>query len=325
MEDNLKVWDPTDEQEWLRLTAKQSLPPLMITVAVTGGVQGKEINPNHPESAEEQVAQIYECYKLGATQVHLHVRNPENLMLTTGDPALYRKVNGMIREKCPEIIINNTSGGGRGAEGDEARLAPTKANPEVCSLDMGPLASRFTLRKRLPPLSGVRQEDTELDTCAPTTFGETERYARVMLEKGIKPEMEVWHTGQYWLVRNLIDKGLVKPPYMVQCILGYSSGAYATPEELLHLLRGGPKQSVYSVLSVGHFQTPLLAMAIIMGLNVRTGMEDNVLYKRGELCRDNAQLVERVVRLARELNREIATPKQARQMLGLREKPSCYD
>ena len=324
MEQVSGVWDPTSQEEWLKLAARENLPPLIISVAITGGVQGKEINPNHPESAEEQAQQTYDCYKAGATIVHMHVRRPDNLSLTTSSPADYRRVNALIREKCPEIIINNTTGGGIGAESEEARLASTEANPEVCSLDMGPLAFRGKLKKRLPPLTG-RPEDIEMDTASATTYGDTEKYARIMLEKGIKPELEVWHTGQYWLVRNLIEKGLVKPPYFIQFVMGFSSGAYATAKELLHLLECAPKPSVFSCLGVGILQNPIIAMGILLGINVRTGMEDNVLYKKGELCKDNAQLVEKVARMARDINREIATPKQARQMLGLSEKPTQYD
>lgn len=323
MEQVSRIWDPTDQQEWLRRAANENLPPLVISVAITGGVQGKEINPNHPETPEEQAKQTYDCYKAGASAVHVHVRDQKNLSHTTGNPDNYRKVNALIRERCPEIIINNTTGGGIGAESEEARLASTKANPEVCSLDMGPLAFQGKLKKRLPPLTG-RPEDIQLDTASAITYGETEKYARIMLEKGIKPELEVWHTGQHWLVRNLIEKGLVKPPYMIQFVMGFSSGAYATPKELLHLIECSPNQSVFSVLGVGILQNPMIAMGILLGINVRTGMEDNVLYKKGELCNDNAQLVERVVRMARELGRKIATPKQARQMLGLSEKPSQY-
>ena len=318
------LFDASSQEEWVGRVASGTLPPLMITVAITGGVQGKEINPNHPESAEEQVEQLKECYKLGATMVHLHVRRPDNPTLTSSTAAEYRRVNGMIREACPELIINNTTGGGIGAETHEARLASTGANPEVCSLDCGPIVSRFTLRKRNPPLFG-RDKDFELDTCAAVTYGETERYAKIMLEKGIKPEVEVWTTGHYTLVRNLISKGLVKPPYLIGLVMAFGGGAYATPKEVIHLIECGPKPAVYSVLGVGLYQTPMVATGITLGINVRTSMEDNVLYKKGELCKSNAQLVERVVKIAREMGRDIATPKQARQMLGLSEKPSRYD
>ena len=185
--------------------------PGYFAVAITGGAHGKEINPNHPETPEEQAAQTQECYRLGASLVHVHVRRPDNLSLTTGNPADYLRVNALIREKCPKIIINNMTGEGVGADSEEARLASTKANPEVCSLDMGPLAVNGKLKKRLPPLTG-RSEDIEWDNAVTNvTYSETEKYAKIMLEKGIKPELEVWHTGQFWLVHNLIDKGLVKP------------------------------------------------------------------------------------------------------------------
>ncbi len=324
-EANLGIFEPTDYMEWVKRSSKQNLPPLMITVAVTGGVQGKETHPDHPESAEEQVQQIYECYKLGATQVHLHVRNPKLLGCASGDPKEYFRVNGMIREKCPEIIINNTTGGGIGMDAtDENRLAPVLARPETCSLDMGPTCSRFTLKKRLAPLTGTREQDVEVDSVAPITFKETEKFAKFMLDHDVKPEMEIWSTGHLGLVQNLIDKKLVKPPYMIQAVMGYASGAYATPKELIHLLEHSPKPSVWSVLGVGLLGIPMCAMGIVLGINVRTGMEDTILYKRGELTRNNAQLIERVVRMAHDMGREIATPKQARRMLGISEKPTTY-
>jgi 3-keto-5-aminohexanoate cleavage enzyme len=300
------------------------LPPAIISVAITGGLQGKETNPNHPESAEEQAEQTYECYKLGASIVHVHARQPENTSLTSGKPEDYRRVNGLIREKCPDIIINNTTGGGLGVATDEECMASIQANPEICSIDMGPLTVQNVLKARPEPLPGPRAQDFAYDHCTTCTFGQTERFAQAMLDVGIKPELEVWHSGQYWLAHNLLKKGLVKPPYLVQFVMGFQSGAYATPKEIMYLMELAPKPSVFSVLAVGLLQTPTVAQGLILGINVRTGMEDNVFYKRGEFCGNNAQLVERVVRMASDLNREVATPQQARQMLGLSEKPTQY-
>ncbi len=323
MADNLGVWGCANQWEWIRRVAKQELPPLIITVAITGGAQGKETNPNHPEVPEEQAKQTYDAYRAGASIVHVHARRPDNPSMMSSDPARYREINALIRERCPDIIINNTTGGGLHMSMEERR-ATTAAGPEICSLNMGPLASTMTLKKRKPPLTG-RPDDIHIDEVIPlVTFGETEAYAKVMLEKGIKPEMEVYHAGQWWLVQNLIDKGLVQPPYLVQFPMGLQAGTHATPKNLLYMLETAPVSANFSVAAIGPWQTPMLTMAILLGLNVRTGMEDNVYYSRGELCRDNAHLVERVVRIARELGREIATPKQARQMLGLSEKPSSY-
>jgi 3-keto-5-aminohexanoate cleavage enzyme len=319
MENFPGVWNYADQQEWLKRVTREELPPLIITVAITGGHPGKELNPNHPETPEEQAQQTYDCYNAGASMVHIHARDPNNPSMPTCDPAVFRRINALVRERCPDIIINNTTGGGLGSF--EERLQPIEAGPEVASIDMGPLALKFVLKKR--PEAG-RQEEFVFENILPATFGSTEKYAKAMLDKGIKPELEVWHTGQLWLVRNLIEKGLVKPPYLIQFVMGFQSGAYATPKELLHLLESAPMPSVFFVLGVGPLQTSMITLGILLGLHVRTGMEDNVYYRRHEFCKNNAQLVERVVRIARELGREIATPKQARQMLGLSEKPSQY-
>jgi len=312
MEEFSGVWDYTNQQEWLKRVARADLPPLIISVAITGGFTGKELNPNHPVTPEEQAAQTYDCYNAGASMVHIHGRDPNNLSMPSNDVAVYRKIDALIREKCPDIIINNTTSGGGATIED--RLASIYAPAEVASLDMGPLVIRMALK------------DFEIDMVYPpnATFSETEKFAKAMLEKGVKPELEVWHTGQLWLVHNLIEKGLVTPPYLIQFVMGFQSGAYATPKELLHMLDSAPMPSVFFVLGVGSLQAPMITMGILLGLHVRTGMEDNVYYRRHELCKDNAQLVEKVVRIARELGREIATPKQARQMLGLSEKPSQY-
>ncbi|MFC1944881.1 3-keto-5-aminohexanoate cleavage protein, partial [Chloroflexota bacterium] len=277
------------------------------------------MNPNHPETPAETIEQTYECYKLGASIVHLHCRKADNPVQVSNNSDDYRRLNGLIREKCPDIIINNTTGGGEGLNLEE-RLAPVDANPEMCSLNMGPLAFKMMLKRRKPPLSG-RPEDVNVDGALSTTFSETEMYAKAMLDKGVVPEMEVYHPGQWWLVYNLIEKGLVRPPYSIQFCMGLSSGAHPTPKQLVNMLETAPMPSIFHVLGVGHFQTPMITMGILLGIHVRTGMEDNVLYRRGQLCDSNAQLVEKVVRIARELERDIATPKQARQMLGLSEKP----
>ena len=196
--------------------ARVNLSPLIIAVAITGGLLGKELKPNHPEKPKEQAQQTYDCYNAGASMVHINARDQKNLSVPTCDAAVYWRINALIREKCPEIIINNTTGGGIGSF--EERLQPIDAGPEVASIDMGPLALKFVLKKR--PDAG-RPEELAFEGVLPATFGSTEKYAKAMLDKGIKPGLEVWHTGQLWLVRNLIDKGLVEPPYLIQFVMGF--------------------------------------------------------------------------------------------------------
>ncbi len=321
MNEHTGIWDPRDYPEWMRRVARSNLPPMIISVAITGGVAGKEINPNLPETPQEQAQQTYDAYNAGASLVHVHSRQRKNPALTSIDSEEYREVNKLIRDKCPDIIINNTTGGGLGAEEPEHQLVATEANPEVASLDCGPLTGRHTLKKR--PECG-RDEEIEFEFVSRISFSHTEKFAKAMLDKGILPEIEVWHTGQWWLVQNLIDKGLVKPPYLIQLVMGFSSGAYPTPKEVINLVETAPMPSNLFVIGVGPWQASVITMGILLGINVRTGLEDNTHLAKGRLAENNAELVEKVVRMAKELGREIATPKQARQMLGLSETPTQY-
>ena len=316
------VWDFGNSYQYMEKVRK-GMPPLMITVALTGGMHGKEANPNLPEAPEEQVEQAYESYQAGASIVHVHARRPDNRSLVSADPDDYRLINSMIRAKCPDIIINNTTGGGPGMT-SEQRMASLHANPELASLNCGPFIFQTTLKARVPPLSG-RPENLFVDTCIPVSYAETELYARTMKEKGIKPELEVYNQGQFWLVNNLIAKGLISPPYMIQFVMGFQSGAYPTPKNLINMIEHLPPDSMFQCIGVGPFQVPMITMGMILGGHVRVGMEDSVYLERKKLARSNAEFVERVVRIAKEVGREIAIPAQARQMLGISQTPSRYE
>jgi 3-keto-5-aminohexanoate cleavage enzyme len=323
---NTERMDIHDQDEWLRRSIKRELPPAIVTVAITGGIQGKEINPNHPETPKEQAEQTYECYKLGASMVHIHARCEDDPSESSTDPERYREINALIREKCPDIIINNTTSNKALNTNDENaapledQLKSLDANPEVCSLNMGPLMGRLKLRPRPP----YRPESVTMEVVTAVNLISIETIAKTTMERGIKPEIEIWHHGQIPVLRGIINQGLVKPPYWLQFVLGNNNGADPTPKNLIHEIDLAPKDSIVSVAGLMPFQTQMATMALLLGLNVRTGMEDNPYYDKGELCTGNAQLVERVIRLAKELGREIATPKQARQMMGISEKPSKY-
>lgn len=319
------AWNYNDPFEYVQRVRRGTLPPLIISVALTGGVHGKEVNPNLPETPDEQAQQAYEAYLAGASIVHVHARDPKTGYATPStNPDDYRIINRKIRELCPDIIINNTTGGGLGLSTEE-RMRSLEADPEIASLNMGPLAWKALLKKREPPLTG-RPEDVLVDSIWPPTFSwrETELFAQKMLEKNIKPEMEVYHQGQFQLVYNLIEKNLVRPPYLIQFVMGPPSSVLPTPQNLISMLYHAPPNSIISVAAIGPFQTLLATIAIAMGLHVRVGLEDNIYYRRGELAKSNAQLVERIVRIAKELDRPIATPAQAREMLGLPKEPKKY-
>lgn len=310
------VWRYADSHEWMA-RLRGGLPPLMITCAVNGGVQGKEANEALPERPEEIARQAKEAYDAGAVAVHVHARDPGNWAATSGDPDVYREVNALIRETCPDLIVNNTTGGGPTTT-MEQRYRCLDALPELASLNMGPDMSRFTVAPRPAPLEHAHPGFV-YDACIPFTYGIIEALARIMLEKGIKPELEIYQPGQYWVSGALIEQQLVRAPYLFQYVMGYQTSSFPTPDHLCALVRDLPADSVFFVCGVGPFQLPMTVMATLMGGHVRVGLEDNVYYSRGRKLRGNGEAVERAVRIARELNREIATPAQAREMLGLGE------
>ncbi len=316
------VWEYRNPYEWMKRVRTSGLAPLIICCAITGGVQGKEANANLPETPEEQAQQTYEAYKAGATMVHIHARDPQKWYDTSGNPEHYRQIHRLIREKCPDIIINDTTGGAWGMSVEE-RVASLEAQPEMASLNMGPDMYRMTLKERREPLPSPRPE-LKLNGCMPVTYEEITTFARAMKARGIKPEMEMYQPGQIWGVHDLIAQNLIDPPYLIQFVMGYTTSSYATPANLLGLVNELPDNSIFAVAGLGPYQLPMVAMSILLGGHVRVGLEDNVYARRGQLFKNNAEAVERVARIACELNREIATPAQAREMLRLSPVPTQY-
>jgi 3-keto-5-aminohexanoate cleavage enzyme len=317
---DLSGFDYRDAYAWMERVS--SLPPLVITAAVNGGVQGKEANPALPEKPAEIAAAAREACEAGASVVHIHGRDPHDWAQCTNDPDDYAEINALVREACPEVIINNTTGGGP-ATTMEGRLACLAAMPEMASLNLGPDMSRFRLPERPAPLEHPHPE-LVYDDCVPWTYGGIERVAEEMKRLGIRPELELYHPGHYWVSRDLIDAGLIAPPYVFQFIMGYQTSSFPTVRNLVGLIEELPPEARFSVVGIGKFQWPMVTMSILLGGNVRVGLEDNVYLKRGRKLSGNGEAVEKVVRLAEELNREIATPAQAREMYGVAPKPSAY-
>jgi 3-keto-5-aminohexanoate cleavage enzyme len=314
------MWDYCDPYQWMERTSK--FPPLVITCAVNGGIQGKESHPALPEVPEEIALQAQEAYAAGASIVHIHGRDLGDFTNCTDDPEVYREILGRVREKCPEMVINITTGGGPTTT-DEGRIAILDAGPEMATLNLGPDMERFELAARRPPLPHPR-EAMVVDMCMAFTYGFIDRLATVMLEKGIKPELEIYQPGQYWVSRGLAERGLIKPPYSHQFVMGVQTAMYPTPWNVLAMLRELPADSLFTVAGIGKYQWSLAAMGMILGGNVRVGLEDNLYLKRGQKLKGNGEAVEKVVRLAAEFGREIATPAQTREMFGLSATPSSY-
>ncbi|MGQ0649895.1 MAG: 3-keto-5-aminohexanoate cleavage protein [Gemmatimonadaceae bacterium] len=314
------TWRYADTYEYLERVGK--MPPVIICCACNGGVQGRESNAALPETAEEIAESVHGAYAAGASMVHVHARDPKHLTRPATSTEVWLDVNSRIRARCPDIIINNTTGGGPGMTMEE-RLRCLPARPEVASLNLTPDMSKFRLKARPDSLPDPHPEIV-YDDCIPFSYKLVAQFAAAMKEHGVKPEMETYHSGGSWVMRDLMQQGLVEKPYWIQTVMGYQTSSWATPGNVLALIREFPDDTIWLCSGIGPHQLPMTTMALLLGGHVRVGLEDNVYYKRGELAKGNGQLVERAARLAHELGREVATPAQARAMLGLSATPSRY-
>jgi 3-keto-5-aminohexanoate cleavage enzyme len=274
---------------------------VIITVAQTGALVTKQMNPDLPEQPEEIAASAYACYNEGAAIVHIHARDPSGQ--NTASIETFREIHEKIRARA-NIIIQDSTGGGPNLSQEE-RINCLKAGPEMASLNMG------TMMRLSGPYAGVPWSNMP---------HEIEIYVKRMRELGVKPEMEVYSHPMLRDVNSLISKGLVDKPYYINIVLGmkYQGACDATPRILWSILDMLPPEAIFNCTAVGSAQLPLTTMSMILGGCVRVGMEDNLYYRKGEMAASNSQLVARTVRLARELGKEPATPDEARQILGLK-------
>lgn len=268
---------------------------LIISAALTGSWPTKAQNPAVPITEEEIAQAAIECWRAGAAIVHLHVRNEHGKV--TCDPARYAKARDFIRAGGSDVIINMSTGGGAGQTTDEQRAEPISLSPEIASFDCGSLNFGQTVFINSPAFLvelAVRME-----------------------HYGVLPEIECFEPGHVANALRLIDDGKLKPPFWFQFVLGVRGGSPGTVKQLINLIDMLPPDSQWSVCGIGRAQLPLGIAGMAMGGHVRTGLEDNIYYHKGELATSNAQLVERLVRIAGEIGRPIATPAEARTMLGL--------
>lgn len=319
---NYLMDDYRDTNKYLEKFSRSGLSafaPLIISCAITGANQGKEANMDLPETPEEQAQQTYDAYKAGASIVHIHRRSSQNPAIMTANPDEYREVNAMIREKCPEIIINNTAGGGKirlmNGTVSPPGIVSLSACPEMASFDISNFVARATLKKRMAPLTG-RDQDMVVEYVYGISPTEAEDFLKLAKQYNIKPEYECFDIGDLQYLKGFIRAGLVEGPHWIQMLFTEAT-SFPTLEYLVTAIHHLPENSLFSVIGVGAVQFPILTAAIIAGAHVRVGMEDNIYLGKGRLAKSNAELVEKIVRIATELGRPIATPAQAREMLKL--------
>ena len=267
--------------------------PCIISVGITGSGTTLAQNPNLPCTPQQIAQAAIESWRAGAAICHFHVRNPDGT--PTHDLGMYSEIMQRVRAET-NLVINFTTGGFLGMSHAERQETVT-LRPDMASYNAGSL--NFG--------EHVYQNPT----------GWLEPLADQFKEYGVKPELELFDTGMIPYCLQLAQQGLLDNPLWFQFVLGVRWGMTATPETLLYVTKMLPPDANWSVIGVGRAQVPMNALGILLGGHVRTGLEDNVYYKRGELASSNAQLTERVARLVRELGREVATPADARRIIGM--------
>lgn len=268
---------------------------LIITAAICGAEVTKEHNMSVPYTIEEIGREAESAYNAGASIIHLHVRYDDGT--PTQDRERFRLCMEEIRKRCPDVIIQPSTGGAVGMTSAE-RLQPVDLMPEMASLDCGTL--------------NFGGDDIFLNT-----ENMIKEFASKMNSLGVKPEIEVFDKSMIDTAIRLQKKGYIKLPMHFNFVMGVNGGIGAGMRDLVFLEGSIPEGSTYTVSGVGRNQLPMAALAIVSGGHVRVGFEDNVYISKGIPARSNGELVEKVVRLAMELGREVALPDEAREILGL--------
>ena len=274
---------------------------VIITAALNGAFVNKDMNPSVPEQPDEIAQASLDCYNAGAAIVHIHARDEQGKPCGTKEN--FEEIQAAVKAKCKEVIVQFSTGGGTNLTIEE-RVSCLDADPEMASLNMG------TLMRQTGPNAGQPFSNMTKDI---------EAWAAKMKAMKIKPEMECYSQSMYRDVRNLIKKDLIEPPYYVNFVLGmmHQGAIEATPDTLVSMYQFLPEGCYFNTTATGAAELPITTMGMIMGGAVRVGLEDNVYYRKGVLAASNAQLVERSVRIARELNIRPVSPDEARRILGV--------
>ena len=285
----------------------------ILTCAVTGNLMTPEISPHLPVTPEEIAGQAIDAAKAGASIVHLHVRDPETAKGSM-DLTLYRELVGRIREKNEDVILNLTTGEG-------GRFVPSDENPQVAAAG----STLCAPEKRVAHVQDLKPEICTLDFntmwSGQASVINTPRNLEIMAEgiyrAGVKPEIEIFDSGDLHLVKDFVARGIITSPLMVQMVLGVRFGAVANSETMAFLVSQLPEGAEWAAFGIGRMAFPMLAQAYLLGGHVRIGMEDTAYIRKGEHCTSNAQLVDKAVSIVDSLGGTVASPDEARDILAL--------
>ncbi len=298
---------------------------ILITCAVTGSIHTPSMTPYLPVTADQITGEAIAAAEAGASILHLHARDPID-----GRPTAlaehFMAFLPRIKQAC-DAVVNITTGGSATMTLEDRLAAPMTAAPEMCSLNMGSM--NFALYPAADRITDWKYdwEKPFLEDSEDLVFKNTPRdIAYVISEMGAKRgarfEFECYDLSHLYMLRHFADRGLVKAPFFIQFVFGVLGGVGTDPENLTHMKRIAEKlfgdDFQWSVLAAGRHQIPFTTMAAAMGGHVRVGLEDNIYIGKGELAKSNAEQVTLIREIVERLGREVATPAEARTILGLK-------
>ena len=298
---------------------------VIITCAVTGSIHTPTMSPHLPITPDEIADASIGAWEAGASIIHLHARNPEDGS-PTPDPDVFMEFLPRVKQ-ATDAVVNISTGGGHGMTVQQRLEAAVKASPEMTSLNMGSM--NFGLFPILDKVSDFQHEwepkylENSRDFIFRNTFKDIEYILKELGEgHGTRFEFECYDIGHLYTLAHFLDRGLVKPAWFVQSIFGILGGVGADEENLMHARRIANKlfgnDYHWSVLAAGRHQMNFVTMAAMLGGNVRVGLEDSLYIGKGKLAESNKDQVAKIRRIIEDLSLEIASPKEAREMLGLK-------
>jgi uncharacterized protein (DUF849 family) len=295
----------------------------IITAAITGSVHTPSMSPHLPVSERQIIDEILAVHAAGGTVAHVHVRQEAD-GLPCADQESFRRIATEVKKQC-DIILCTTTGGRLGEPVAKRVQVVSTLRPELASLNAGSL--NFALFQVLGKFKEFKHDWEEAylrsteDFIFPNTFKTMREFLEIFGTMGTKPEFEIYDTGMLNNLAFLIGEGIVRTPVYLQFVMGILGGIPATTENLVFLVETARKQIgrfEFSVCAAGSAQFPMCTLSLLMGGHARVGLEDNLYLEKGVLAKSNADQVSKIIRIARELGIEPATPQEARQMLNLK-------
>lgn len=298
----------------------------IINCAVTGSIHVPSLSPYLPITPQQIAAEAVAAAQAGAATVHLHARDPQNGRPDM-DPELFRTFCRQVHEQSDTVICITT--GGAPTMTPEERMVAVKAlKPELASINMGSI--NFGLYPMMDRIEEYKYDweksylESSKDLVFKNTFYDQERIFKIMDDCGTKPELECYDVGHLYNTVHWADRGVIKPPFWIQLILGIHGAIQPSVENLVFMKTTADKlfgdDYIFSVLGVGRHELNLGTVGVVMGGSVRVGLEDNLYVSKGELAKSNADLVAKMRRIITELSFDVASPAEARLMLGLKGK-----